>query len=68
MPKTNTGEIRVFVRVRDKQGGAGGGEGIQLFSIIQNATSKVEVVRPPHDCVASEIRSGTKRHTGMHHF
>lgn len=47
MPRANTGEIRVFVRVRDKQGGAEGWEGIQLFSIIQNATSKVELVRLP---------------------
>lgn len=37
--------LRVFVRARDKRGGAEGGDGIQLFSIIQNATSKVEVVQ-----------------------
>lgn len=37
--------LRVFVRARDKRGRAEGGDEIQLFSIMQNATSKVELVQ-----------------------
>lgn len=67
--RTHGAEIRACLCEGETSGGgAEGGDGIQLFSIIQNAHIKGRSGAALHNSMASEIRSGTKRHIGMHDF